>query len=177
MAKTEKQGPAEARVVWLYAEAEPKPTYDSLLVGKWQIFVPRTAINRVWEELAEATQRGDLGISSKVSGTLSNPNAHDPNSHVIVLYAADWRNLDDLRRMLRRIREAGVEQAIYFKRDRETLAGQYSKKDKPIVSVWGSPSGDTIRSKWIGNAKAWVEINAENQEHFIERIKELDESD
>lgn len=170
MAKPQKQTPATARVVWLYAESDPKPEYNSELVGKWQLFIPRSAVDRVWAEMGSATERGELGISAKVSGTLSNPNAHDPTSHVVILYAADWRDLDDLRRMLRRIREAGINQKVYFKRDRETLAGKYSQQGRPTVSVWGSPSGDTIQTKWVGNGKAWVEVTSDNEAALLAEI-------
>jgi len=175
MAKTTNQQPSTARTVWLYAEPTPKPTYDSALVGKWQLFIPRMAVDKVWEDLANATESGELGISAKVSGTLSNTNAHDPSSHVVILYASDWRDLDYLRRLLRGIRKAGIEQSVYFKRDRETLAGKYSEKSKPTVSVWGSPSGDMIRTKWVGNGKTWIEVTAENQRAVIAQIEEQEE--
>src|SRR5690554_4308087 len=98
MARTAKQQPSMVRTVWLYAEPAAKPLYDSDLVGKWQLFVPRSVVDKVWAEFAGATERGELGISAKVSAALSNPTAHDLNSHVVILYAADWRDLDDLRR-------------------------------------------------------------------------------
>lgn len=175
MAKTTNQQPSTARTVWLYAEPTPKPTYDSALVGKWQLFIPRVAVDKVWEDLANATESGELGVSAKVSAALSNLNAHDLGSHVVILYASDWRDLDDLRRLLRRIRKTGIEQTVYFKRDRETLADKYSEKSKPTVSVWGSPSGDMIRTKWTGNGKTWVEVTAENQGVVIAQIEEQDE--
>jgi Domain of unknown function (DUF1917) len=175
MGKTEEQTPSQAKVVWLNAERVPKPSYEAALVGKWQLFIPRVSVDKVWAELSKATEVGELGISAKVSGTLSDPNAHDPSSHVVILYAADWRHLDDLRRMLRRIRGAGIEQSVYFKRDRETLAGKYSVQGKPTVSVWGSPSGDMIRTKWLGNGTTWVEVSAENQAAIIAQIQAQDE--
>lgn len=175
MARIAKQQPSTARTVWLYAEPAAKPLYDSDLVGKWQVFVPRSVVDKVWAEFAGATERGELGISAKVSAALSNPNAHDPNSHVVILYAADWRDLDDLRRILRRIRASGVEQSVYFKRDRETLAGRYSIRDsRTTVSVWGSPTGDTIRTKWVGTGKTWVEMTSENREVTIAHIQRED---
>lgn len=174
MAKTPKPQPSKARAVWLYAEREPKPLYDPALVGKWNVFVPRTAVDKVWAALADATERGELGISAKVSASLSNPNAHDPNSHVVILYAADWRDIEELRRMLRRIREAEIKQSVYFKRDIETLSGKYSTKNKPTVSVWGSPSGDMIRTKWVGSGKVWVEVTPDNREAIVAQIEEQD---
>lgn len=167
--------PSKQRVAWLYAEPKPKPSYDSSTVGKWQLFIPRLAIDDVWDTFATAVQRGELGISAKVSAALPNPNAHDPSSHVVILYAADWRDIDDLRRMLRKIREAGIAQPVYFKRDRETLAGQYSTRSDGPVSVWGSPSADTIRTKWVGDGKTWVELTSENQTRIITQIQSKDE--
>lgn len=167
--------PSQARTGWLRAEPTPKPPYDAAQVGKWQLFIPRSAIDAVWAEFAGAVERGELGISAKVSTVLSKPDAHDPNAHVVILYAADWRDLDDLRRMLRRIRDADVVQALYFKRDRETLASQYSDRGRRTVSVWGSPSGDTIRTKWVGDGKTWVEVTAENQAAIVAQIESQDE--
>ena len=168
--------PSKARVAWLYAESPTNLPYNATLVGKWQLFIPRTAIDEVWADLASAVERGELGTSAKVSAALSSPNAHDPNSHVVILYAADWRDLDDLRRMLRRIRDAGIAQHVYFKRDHETLANEYSSRRKRNVSVWGSPSGDMIRTKWVGNGKTWVEVTAENQAKIIAEVQDQDES-
>lgn len=166
--------PSEARVTWVRAEPTPKPPYDRDLVGKWNLFIPKAAIDEVWAEFASAVEAGEFGISAKVSAALPNPEAHDPNAHVVILYAADWRDFDDLRRMLRRIRSAGIAQAVYFKRDRETLASQYSDRGKRTVSVWGSPSGDTIRTKWVGDGKSWVEVTAENQAELIAQIEAHD---
>lgn len=169
-----KKHPSKARAAWLYAEPPTKPPYHATLVGKWQLFIPRTAIDEVWADLASAVERGELGISAKVSTAQPNPNAHDPNTHVAILYAADWRDLDDLRQMLRRIRDAGIAQHVYFKRDRETLASQYSSRGKRNVSVWGSPSGDKIRTKWVGDGNSWVEVTVENQKTVVAQIQAQD---
>lgn len=80
-----KKHPSKARAAWLYAEQPTKPPYHATLVGKWQLFIPRTAIDEVWADLASAVERGELGISAKVSTARPNPNAHDPKTHVVVL--------------------------------------------------------------------------------------------
>lgn len=164
-----------SRAGWLTANAAQKPPYDPDLVGKWQPFIPRSAIDDVWATLAAAIERGELGISGKVSTTAADPRAHDPNAHVVILYAADWRDVDDLRRMLRRIRAAGIVQPLYFKRDRETLTSRYSDRGPRTVSVWGSPAGDTIRTKWTGDGRKWVEVTAENQAAVIAEIQAQDD--
>lgn len=66
-------------------------------------------------------------------------------------------------------------QSIYFKGDRETLASQYSDRGKRTVSMWGSPSGDTIRTKRVGDGKTWVDVTAENQGTLIAQIQAQDE--
>lgn len=167
--------PSLSRAGWLRAEAPSKPPYDRDLVGKWQPFIPRSAIDEVWADLAAAIEQGELGISGKVSTTNADPRAHDANAHVVILYAADWRDVDDLRRMLRRIRHAGIVQSLYFKRDRETLSSRYSDRGSRTVSVWGSPAGDTIRTKWAGDGKKWVEVTTENQAAIVAEIQAKDD--
>lgn len=76
--------------------------------------------------------------------------------------------------MLRRIRDAGIVQHVYLKRDRETLANKYSSRANRNVSVWGSPSGDTIRTKWLGDGKSWVEVTVENQKAVVAQIQAQD---
>ena len=164
-----------SRAGWLRAESPSTQPYDRDLVGKWQLFIPRSAIDDVWASIAAAIERGELGISGKVSTTLADPRAHDANAHVVILYAADWRDVDDLRRMLRRIRAAGMVQPLYFKRDSETLSSQYSDRGPRTVSVWGSPAGDTIRTKWTGDGKKWVEVTDENEAAIIAEIQAQDD--
>ena len=93
---------------------------------------------------------------------------------MIIVYATDWRDLDDLRRILRALRDAGVAQGwLHFKRDLETRSGAYLNRGSRGVSVWNAaPGGDEISTKWITGKR--VIVNAENKDEVISRIERQD---
>lgn len=178
-----------ARAAWLYAESPAKAKYDARLVGKWQMFVPPDHIDAACKAIEHRIQAGELGISGKVSTGGLRPHAKD-DSYVIIVYAADWRDLDDLRRMLRVIRNAGFTSRIYFKRDVESLAGEYTTpfafgddratgalsprpNIRKVVSIWGSPEADVIQTKWV-DGKTWTVVTDANVAQVISLISQQD---
>src|SRR2546428_13971704 len=53
--------------------------------GKWMIFVDKDEIDKWWEVVKEALERGMLGGEAKVSTARPNPNSADPGKGVIIV--------------------------------------------------------------------------------------------
>ena len=105
---------------WVYCRRPHWTPGDySEAVGKWQLFVPREEVDQAWASVVELVLAGRLGQAAKVSTARPNPNSvGGPNLHVIIVYAADWRDVADVRRILRTLREAGLARGwVHFKRD------------------------------------------------------------
>jgi len=94
--------------------------------------------------------------------------------HVIIVYAADWRDLADLRRILGILRDAGLAQGwIHFKRDRETRSGAYLNRGNRGVSIWNAaPGGCEISTKWLTGKR--VVLSPEIERDVIAQIEAQD---
>lgn len=97
-----------------------------------------------------------------------------PDLHVIIVYAPDWRDVAQVRRILKSLREAGIARGwVHFKRDRETYAGAYVVRGRQGVSVWNARPGDTdeISTKWVtGNPILVTDASAADIVAAIEMI-------
>ena len=81
------------------------------------IFCPPAEVNEVWEIVARATARNELGIAAKVA---PKPDDEDPRKdRLICIYTTDFRDMDDVGRVLRKLRELRLVEAkgrlIYYK--------------------------------------------------------------
>ena len=57
------------------------------------VYVKREYVDEAWGATASMVETGRLGPLAKVSTALENLNsAGDPNLHVIIVYATDWRD-------------------------------------------------------------------------------------
>ena len=95
--------------------------------------------------------------------------------HVIIVYANDWRDTADVRRILKTLRQAGLAKGwVHFKRDRETLAGAYGVQGHRGVSVWNSRPGghDEITTKWTTGKP--VPVTEGNSAEIVAAIEMLD---
>jgi len=156
---------------WVHVTMVGWPAHDNSHVGKWQVFVSREHVDEAWTKVASLVLAGELGPSAKVSTARPNPNAvGGPDMHVVIVYAQDWRDLTDLRRILRKLREIGLATGwVHFKRDRETLAGAYTVRGRTGVSVWNAPPGvDEITTKWVTGKR--LTVTDENEAEVIEAI-------
>ncbi|MFN2565123.1 MAG: putative phosphothreonine lyase domain-containing protein [Gemmatimonadaceae bacterium] len=93
--------------------------------GKWLIFVSRSRIDALWEDVQRAVRAGRLGHAAKVSTALPNPLSPDPKKHVICVYTADEDDPADIRRVRDTLRGLGITWKIPYKSDAATRAGQY----------------------------------------------------
>ncbi|HKO24687.1 MAG TPA: putative phosphothreonine lyase domain-containing protein [Chloroflexota bacterium] len=122
-------------VYWLYTDRQvgtyPETTERA---GKWMVFVPRTRVDAVWATLKRATEDGRLGSSAKVSTARPNPNAKNPDEHVICVYTYDEADDADVQRIRSELRSLGITWKIPYKLDNVTLAGRYQVRGDRHIS-------------------------------------------
>src|SRR5215471_3709707 len=92
---------------WVWAGGPPGEPIELDATGKWLVFVRADELDDWWETIAVATRRGELGCQAKAATARENPNAHS-NAKLICVYTRDWRDKDDVCRVLTRLRELGV---------------------------------------------------------------------
>jgi hypothetical protein len=98
---------------WVYCRRPDWTRGVSEIVGKWQLFVPRGRVDHDWSQVVELVQTGQLGPVAKVSTARPNPNSVGSGDlHVMIVYAPDWRDAADIRRILRPLREAGLARGV-----------------------------------------------------------------
>ncbi|MBP1928620.1 hypothetical protein J2741_001167 [Methanolinea mesophila] len=122
------------QMYWIVQDAPgvaPEAIQDEL-AGKWLIFLPPEEVDDAWKKVRDATWRGELGISAKVSTAKPNPDSRD-NMKVIYVYTPDWRDEEDVMRVRERLRGLGFVDRIGYKRNIETFQGQYSQKGKKVT--------------------------------------------
>src|SRR5215471_17725527 len=114
--------------VWLHVDGPRPREAGGRFIGKWMLRLPSDLVDEVWAKVAAATQRGDLGISAKVSTLVNNemnPHSEGPQTHVMFVYTADCRDADDVVRVLSALRVLGFSQRLSYKEDGATLANIY----------------------------------------------------
>jgi hypothetical protein len=72
----------------------------NVLTGKWMLFPDPGYVNDVWEKVARATANNELGIAAKVETRVEQEKAR-----LICVYTRDFRDKDDVARVLNRMRE------------------------------------------------------------------------
>ncbi|KAH7015126.1 hypothetical protein EDB80DRAFT_327007 [Ilyonectria destructans] len=93
--------------------------------GKWMLFCAPAEVNDVWEIVAKATAKNELGIAAKV---LPRPVLEDPRKdRLICVYTSDFKDKADVARVLQKLRELKLVEArgrpIYYKPDIFTYLG------------------------------------------------------
>ena len=142
---------------WLFARHSKQSDRDFSRCGKWMLMaIPNDRVDDIWRTVAPLVEAGQLGPDAKVSTARPNPNSPVPGTHAIMIYAHDWRDTDDLRRILTNLRHAGLGTArISFKRDDETFAGAYQNRGSRNVSVFVAEPGGAdepvrLYTSWLG---------------------------
>ena len=92
--------------------------------GKWLIFVSRSRVDALWDQVRRAVAAGRLGHAAKVSTALPDPMSPDPKKHLICVYTADEDNPTDVRRVRDGLRQLGISWKIPYKSDAGTRVGQ-----------------------------------------------------
>ncbi|KAF2267418.1 DUF1917-domain-containing protein [Lojkania enalia] len=96
----------------------------NILTGKWMLFPSLEDVARVWKMVVEGTINNRLGCGAKVA-----TDQGTSNSRLICVYTKDFRDDDDVVRVLRELVAMGLVQSgrgIYYKSDPYTLLDIYS---------------------------------------------------
>ncbi len=104
--------------------------------GKWLLFVSRSEVDEIWEKVRRALEEGKLGASAKVSTARPNPNATDPENHVVCVYTYDSDDVGDVMRIREELRGLGFEGKIPYKTDEATIEGKYRVRGNTRVSKY-----------------------------------------
>ncbi|KAK3384784.1 hypothetical protein B0H63DRAFT_170599 [Podospora didyma] len=86
----------------------------NVLSGKWMLFPEPSKVNDVWATVVRATANNELGICAKVESRVKSE-----KERLICVYTNDFRDKNDIARVLNRMRELGLVRAggkqIYYK--------------------------------------------------------------
>jgi len=127
---------------WLWATAPdgagPDARPGAVAYGKWLWFLPVRALDAGWRTVKEAVEAGQLGPGAKVA-TLGNGFEGDPTRRPVIIYTADHRDEDDVRRVLLALRALGINDSLAYKTDEATERGEYGD----LTSLYTSPAGTT----------------------------------
>ena len=72
----------------------------NVLTGKWMLFPEPAFVNEVWAKVAKATANDELGVTAKVE-----PRVQNKKERLVCVYTRDFRDKDDVARVLNRMRE------------------------------------------------------------------------
>ncbi|KAH0441875.1 hypothetical protein CcaCcLH18_01735 [Colletotrichum camelliae] len=91
---------------------------------QWLLFCSPRDVNQVWSIIARATANNELGIAAKVA---PRQDATGRKDRMIAVYTANFNDVTDVTRVLRRLQELKVVEAmgrpIYYKPDAFTYIG------------------------------------------------------
>lgn len=134
---------------WVFAHC-PGERVSTPRVGKWMVFSPSwEAHDRAWETIRTAVMQGHLGYSAKA---LSAKQEADTGPLPIMVYTADEDDVDDVRRVLRSLRELGFRQNLTYKAD-ATTGWLYGKG----VASWVAAPDSTVLRDCRATVRARVE--------------------
>lgn len=91
------------------------------------LFVEPTLVNEVWERVAQATVRNELGIAAKVAPREQRGSARE---RLVCIYTYDFRDRDDIARVLHRLRQ------LELVRDRATGKHIYYKAGECLFCLF-----------------------------------------
>lgn len=101
------------------------------------LFVEPAFVNEVWERVAQATARNELGIAAKVAPREERGSARE---RLVCIYTYDFRDRDDIARVLHRlrqlelVRDRATGKYIYYKAGRCLVFSPFSLVFFPLLS-------------------------------------------
>jgi Domain of unknown function (DUF1917) len=123
---------------WVWADSPSPPTEDDVRGGKWMIFSSPERHDDAWALVRDATEGGSLGIQAKAATAKVNPLAKGSKSKLICVYTRDYEDQEELRRVLRRLRELGFVEKMFYKTNQATRSGTYGAGATRFVAQAGS---------------------------------------
>jgi hypothetical protein len=122
---------------WLWAKAPQASSRDedaSAWGGKWLWFPPLSTLDRSWGIICTATEDGVLGCQSKVGTLINARQGSDDTRRPICIYTDDWRDLEEVQRVLSSLRSLGIPDALMYKTNDDTRRGRYGKGASTYVA-------------------------------------------
>lgn len=111
---------------WLWADnPSADPDRERHWSGKWLWFPPISLLDASWATIRTATENGDLGYTSKAATLINTRPGSDDSRRPICVYTNDWRDLDDVRGILKSLRKLGIVDVLLYKTDADTTHGRY----------------------------------------------------
>ncbi len=126
---------------WIHAQS---PEYSEILkdyVGKWMLFIPAKRINETWDKIKRETESGNLGIAAKTATMMPNARSNDSFVQLICVYTKDFSDLEDVKKVLGKLRDLGFAGRLNYKEDEATRSDIYGKG----ASLYTTSSGLEIK--------------------------------
>src|SRR3989344_7711617 len=106
---------------WVHATCKknyPEPNQNR---GKWLVFTYTKDLDKTWQIIAKATEKGELGFAAKSATMKHNPNATNEDVKVICVYTYDSEDKDDVARIAWKLYKLGVNpRVLNYKKDSVT---------------------------------------------------------
>ncbi|KAL4870774.1 hypothetical protein BDV12DRAFT_165202 [Aspergillus spectabilis] len=115
------------------------------VTGKWMMFITGDRVDSYWSAVADAMMKGHLGTAAKVA-----TDDGEGRTRLIAIYTRDHQDLDDVKRVLRKLVELNLvkksERPIYYKADALTYLEIMSKNRYGMKATLFS-SADVLAGK------------------------------
>ncbi|AJC62089.1 putative phosphothreonine lyase domain-containg protein [Streptomyces sp. 769] len=126
----------ETAEYWLWSAAPHTPLTEGNhpRCGKWLWFTPISLLDASWTTIRTATEDGLLGYRSKAATLINTRAKSDDSRRPICVYTQDWRDLDDVQRVLTNLRALGIVNTLLYKTDSDTRLGRYGAGASTFVA-------------------------------------------
>jgi hypothetical protein len=98
--------------------------------GKWMLFPSVDEVDEVWGIVVRAMEKGELGDAAKVA---TDDGSGSGQSRLICVYSADFGDVEDVKRVVRRLVDIGLvgkgPKSVYYKSDAFTHLEITSKNE------------------------------------------------
>lgn len=107
--------------------------------GKWCLFLHPSAVDGVWAKVAEATEKGQLGVLSKVYTAKSRDNTRN-DRFALYVYTQSYNDVEDVMRVRKALTALGIKFRITYKK-----AGDGNGKNPKLYTAAGD--GHIVEAK------------------------------
>lgn len=132
--------PVELGESWFWAQSPDAPPFPESApwAGKWLWFPPLSYLDQAWATVCAGVRENRLSYRAKV-GTLRNarPGSGDTR-RPICIFTLDWRDTQEVERVLHALRDAGIKDSLHYKTDHDTREGRYGAGVASYLSPAGS---------------------------------------
>src|SRR4029453_2486752 len=124
---------------WLHASGPAAATVDPDRTGRWLLFPALTHHDQAWALIRDATRAGRLGVAARASTAVPSQARRDCGT--IMVHTRDCGDRDDVRRVLRGLRDLGVRRRLVYAPDRTAHVGPLGGAMAPRTLLYVSPAG------------------------------------